>query len=364
MKEVERYLDHVCRSLGGSSSLRRHLREELREHLEEAIDAHCAGGMTRDEAAARAMEEFGTPAMVSEGLEAVYGRRLLTVVVEKAMAWKEKTMKTGWKWSFVAHLAVGAVIAAQLALVGLVVTYILPVVQHAYATMNQPLPGLAVSALNFVIFLHHSWWLWVGILAVGGAAFEWLYRGENKSMIRLGMGGGAAFGLMGLLWAVTFASAVPLGMLVMDMQAHPPETLVRLNAMEAEAAYVRLDQALREKDWPGAGDAADRLRDAFRSLEHLGASAPVLTALHRQDDLDRIRILLDRLVSQAGAVREASRDPDPPVLSALFAELEKSHADLVAGSGGWPSVESQGKGEKAVSTGEGGASPPPGKDNP
>ena len=105
METIERYLDHVCGSLGGSSSLRRHLREELREHLTEAMDSHVAAGLSPEEAAAKAVEAFGSPATVSEELGIVYGRRLLAVVVEKAMAWKERTMKTGWKWSFVAHLA-------------------------------------------------------------------------------------------------------------------------------------------------------------------------------------------------------------------------------------------------------------------
>ena len=99
MNELERYLDQVCPSLRVSSSLRRHLREELKEHLTEAIEANVAEGLSQEDAAARAIAAFGPPAMVGEGLEAVYGRRLFSVVIEKAMEWKEKTMKTGWKWT-------------------------------------------------------------------------------------------------------------------------------------------------------------------------------------------------------------------------------------------------------------------------
>ncbi len=33
MNDLERYLDRVCLGLGGSLSLRRHLRQELREHI-------------------------------------------------------------------------------------------------------------------------------------------------------------------------------------------------------------------------------------------------------------------------------------------------------------------------------------------
>ena len=79
-------------------------------------------------------------------------------------------MKTGWKWSFVAHLAVGAVIAAQLALVGLVVTYIIPIVEKTHETVGEPLreklPDIVVTTMNLISFFYNSWWLWVGILTL------------------------------------------------------------------------------------------------------------------------------------------------------------------------------------------------------
>ena len=105
MSEIESYLDHVCRGVAGSRSLRQHIREELREHLTEAVERHAAGGLPENEAARRAIEEFGQAEMVSEGLQDIYGRRLVALLVEKAMEWKERTMKSDWKWSFVGNLA-------------------------------------------------------------------------------------------------------------------------------------------------------------------------------------------------------------------------------------------------------------------
>jgi len=34
----------------------------------------------------------------------------LAILIEKAMQWKEKNMKTGWKSSFIAHLALAGLI--------------------------------------------------------------------------------------------------------------------------------------------------------------------------------------------------------------------------------------------------------------
>lgn len=97
MRDIESYLDQVCRSIGGSKALHLHLREELREHVLETIERHKADGLDEDQAVQKALEEFGQPEAVREGLQAIYGRSLMGLVIEKAMQWKEKTMKTGWK---------------------------------------------------------------------------------------------------------------------------------------------------------------------------------------------------------------------------------------------------------------------------
>ena len=74
MDNLERYLDRVCRGVGGSASLRRHLRQELREHILEAAEGHKATGLPADEALQKAIADFGDPAPVHQGLEDVYGQ--------------------------------------------------------------------------------------------------------------------------------------------------------------------------------------------------------------------------------------------------------------------------------------------------
>ena len=61
MDQLERYLDQVCRGIGGPKSLRQHIRRELREHLLDAAAEHRNAGLPEEEALARALADFGGP---------------------------------------------------------------------------------------------------------------------------------------------------------------------------------------------------------------------------------------------------------------------------------------------------------------
>src|SRR5215471_11793159 len=111
MDKLEQYLDQVCRSIGGPRSLRQHIRQELREHLLDAAARHKAAGLPEEQALDRALEDFGGPEQVRSELEATHGHRLLPVVIDKAMQWKENTLKAKWLWTTWAYLAVVVLIA-------------------------------------------------------------------------------------------------------------------------------------------------------------------------------------------------------------------------------------------------------------
>src|ERR1700761_5444193 len=98
MDKLEHYLDQVCRSIAGPKSLRQHIRQELREHLLDAAAEHKAAGMTEEAALDRALADFGGPEQVRSELEATHGHRLMGVVIDKALQWKERTMKAKWLW--------------------------------------------------------------------------------------------------------------------------------------------------------------------------------------------------------------------------------------------------------------------------
>ena len=61
MDRIDRYVERVCRHIGGPRAMRQHVRQELREHLLDAVAQHRAAGLPEDKAVERALEEFGQP---------------------------------------------------------------------------------------------------------------------------------------------------------------------------------------------------------------------------------------------------------------------------------------------------------------
>jgi hypothetical protein len=77
MDKLERYLNDVCRTIGGPVEMREHVWQELREHLLDAVAQHKAAGMSEADAIATALEEFGKPEEVRSDLEATHGQRMV-----------------------------------------------------------------------------------------------------------------------------------------------------------------------------------------------------------------------------------------------------------------------------------------------
>src|SRR5207244_11592918 len=99
MDRIDRYVEQVCRHIGGPRAMRQHVRQELREHLLDAVAQHRAAGMSEDEAVERALEEFGKPEELRSELEATHGQRLMAVVIDTALAWTERTMTAKGLWA-------------------------------------------------------------------------------------------------------------------------------------------------------------------------------------------------------------------------------------------------------------------------
>ncbi len=90
MEKIERYLDQICHGIAGPRALRNHIRQELKEHLLDALAQHKTAGLPDEEALSRTLEDFGGPDLVRSELEATHGHRLMTVILDKALLWKEK----------------------------------------------------------------------------------------------------------------------------------------------------------------------------------------------------------------------------------------------------------------------------------
>ncbi len=186
MDKLDRYLDQVCRGIAGPRSLRNHIRRELREHLLDAADEYRAAGISDADALERALLDFGGPEQVRADLEAAHGQRVVAVIVDKAMAWKEKTMKAKWVWTTWAHMALALLIAMEIATVASAVTFIVPKVQQITQDAGASPDALLPHSRGFLGLLfwlgQNGLWLALGLAVVWGWGYGGYggYRGGTR----------------------------------------------------------------------------------------------------------------------------------------------------------------------------------------
>ena len=222
MDKLEQYLDQVCRSIGGPRSLRRHVRQELREHLLDAAAQHRAGGLSDEEALDRALKEFGKPEEMRSDLEATHGHRVLAVVIDKALEWKEKTMRAKWLWTTWATAALVVVIALAVMFIACTELFIVPKFNQLMrdglidpAIIDEQGVSRMLSWLNNFHEIAEYATVWALLAAVLWGLFEWRVKSENKTLMRLSALGTVAIGLMAVVWftaatlLISFCLGVP-----------------------------------------------------------------------------------------------------------------------------------------------------------
>lgn len=335
MNELEEYLDKVCRPLGGAKSLRRHVREELREHLLEAAEQHQAAGAEPAEAVREAIAEFGDPEMVRQGLQDVYGRPVMAMLIEKAMAWKEKTMKTGWKWSFVAHLLLAMVLAGEFLFLISACVFILPRMLHEYATWELTLPSFSQSVFAFLIGMLDTYLpLWLPIVLVGWAVFEWRCHSESKPVIRLAGGALASLGTMVVLFLASGAFLLAFILLLTTPEAGQ---LIHRKAARASGSFALLARAGERGDWSAAGESARTLRGHLRALNRTSLAMPVLIGMDAAEDLPETRKLLDDATELSDDLADGIRDGAAEAeVRTRLSRLKVSYERLLEKVPGWP----------------------------
>ena len=217
MDRLDSYLNQICWSIGGPKALREHVRQELRAHLLDAVEQHKTAGLTDLEAVTKAMEEFGRPEDLRPELEATHGHRMLAVLIDRALQWKERTMRAKWLWSSWANLTLSLVIALELLFIAFNLYFIFP--------KFQGLLGAGFIDGEFLRKLGNSWMLtflerlrnvevnhgWSILLAAAAAIglFEWRVKGENKSLMRFSALGTSALGLFLVVMVMTVRSSCP-----------------------------------------------------------------------------------------------------------------------------------------------------------
>jgi hypothetical protein len=316
MDRLDHYLDQVCRSIGGPKSLRQHVRQELREHLLDAAAEYRAAGLSEGEAMERAVEDFGGPEEVRSGLEEAHGHRLWPVVIDRAMQWKERTMRAKWLWTTWAHLTLAGVVVLEVLWLTFANVFLVPRFQllmrvgvidpallqeHGLTWMASFLGGLSRVG-GFA-----TWLLLLAAAAVG--LFEWRVRSENKSFIRLSAWGTAAAALM--VPAVLTAAS-----LVIPYQLAAPATgkIARPFAVQQiagiDTSAAALDQALAKKDWESVQEQAHQAEQAVNRLANAAPALGSLTSRYEPPTLEELRGTLRAATEYLEEARRAAREKD------------------------------------------------------
>jgi hypothetical protein len=335
MDKLEHYLDQVCRRIGGPWSLRQHVRQELREHLLDAVAQHKAAGLSEAEALERALEEFGKAEEVRSDLEATHGQRLMAVVIDKALQWKEMTMKAKWLWMTWAHLGLAVVIVLEVLFIAFNVVFIVPRFQKLMhdgiidpAMVEEAGASWMPAFLNGLNYVggHYTTFLLLGA-AVACGLFEWRVKSEHKPFIRLAALGTAAVGLMVVIMLMA-------GSLVVSFCLGVPATgrIVRPFALQQVAtidtSVSALEQALAKKDWEAMQENAERASQALGYLAKAGPAVPALARWNEPPSAEELRAHVQAASQSLAEVQQAVRDKEIGRLKTALQKLHQAFAPV------------------------------------
>jgi hypothetical protein len=337
MDKLEHYLDQVCRSVGGPRSLRQHIRQELREHLRDAAAEHRAAGLSEDDALARALADFGGPKQVRSELEATHGHRLLmAMVVDKAMQWKETTMKAKWLWTTWAYLTTAGVVALELFFSWFVVTFELPKMQklradgiiRLYGEASDPAVSWMFSFLDRLQWTWNTlaWWIVLGLAALWGL-FEWRVRGENKPFMRLAALGTLALAMMVVTMITAGSMELPFFLQMPALNRISTSATIRRMA-SIGASISALEQAVDRKDWQAAGVNANH---AIKEIKGLSAAAEWGNEAISPDQrliVDQFQARLKAASESLETVQEAIRANDEDRLKAAMRRFHEVYGQI------------------------------------
>jgi len=292
--------------------------------------------LSEEDALDRALADFGGPEQVRSELEATHGHRLLPVVIEKAMQWKEKTMRAKWLWTTWTYLVVAGLVVFELLVSWFTTVFILPKMEKLkrdgllhFDDQTGPIMSKAFSFLNG---LRWTWetlagWL-ILIFVVLWGLFEWRVRSENKPFMRLAALGTLALVLLGVI-AFTAMSIELTTML--GLPGFVRQSTMETRIADIDLAITALERAAAKKDWDTSQEEVKR---ASGVMENLG---PQVASLTRRDqpkleelraqmktaneslreglqaiekkDTNRLQSAIDRFQKSFGRVREMVKRP-------------------------------------------------------
>jgi hypothetical protein len=337
MDKLEEYLEQVCRRIGGPKAMRRHIRQELQEHLRDAAAQHQAAGMSAEAALAQAMADFGKPEEVRSELEEAHGHRLLAVAIDKAIEWKEMTMKAKWLWTSWAHLALVAVIALAIFWIVFASVFIVPKITRLMqdgmidsAVIHDASADWTVSfPLELGRASRHSVWLILGA-AVAWGLFEWRVRSENKSFMRLSILGtvAIAFVTVAVVLATSLAISFCLGAPATRQAMRP---LIEDKVARLDSSILAVEEEVEKKeelDWDFLQKKADQANAEVTFLANSRFALATLQGPGFTPTVDEMQTLLKTWQENMLEASKAIREKNVGRLKSALAKFRASYIAL------------------------------------
>jgi hypothetical protein len=328
MREIEDFISRVCRTLRVEPELKDHIREELREHLLEAMECHVREGIAEEQAAKRAIEEFGSAETVSQELRSIHSTDLLSFMMKKAMSWKERTMKTEWKWNFVALAALTFTIAFEVILGLTCFSWFLPRLKDHFLSEDMFNASAPLFQVLFAMdeAIKHYAWMAALLIIVGWLLFEILYKKEGKPNFRL-----AIFAAVCMVTTLFFAVGslsvlLPTFKLVMRLPTDTDRQLYEVKGLISE-----LSEACKTSDWDAIRYDAQHVYMISQLLLHTGFADNAkgrevrgLPAL----DTSRLDHMVQDMAEHSRQCEEKAKSQDLPAVRDNLAALDKSRHEL------------------------------------
>lgn len=268
--------------------------------------------------------------MVRDELQGVYGRRLVSLLIDRAMEWKVRTMTSEWKWSFAGQFALLLVIVIQLILISATAVMIIPQAVEQYDSLRIEAPRYLIGMIKVLRFFELTWYIWVLLVLFGAVIFEWRGPKSGKSVVRLGMGAWAALALTVAAFVVTGGVMISLARASREARSARSETTVSEAFERAKAIDARLTRAVEGEDQGHVREVASALHDELRFLSETGSAAPILAGMDNRDDINEIRELLTCAAELSDDIEEGIRDGEQRLTAKHLSDLEHIFGRLAA----------------------------------
>jgi hypothetical protein len=264
---------------------------------------------------------------------------MLAVVIEKALQWKEMTMRTKWLWTTWAYLGVVGVIVLEVLFLTFLTLMIVPkyqkmlhdgmidqaiVEEHELEWMPGFLFGLK-DVMEGSLMLPA-----LVIVAVLWGLFEWRVKSENKHLMRLAALGTAAVGLMVVVVLAAGALVISFCLAMPAMgELSRPFALEQVAAIETSTGA--LGEALAQKDWKTAQAQAELTSGALHRLAH-GPALKSLTRIGEPPAVEELRAHVQAAHQHLRAAQQAIAAQDAQRTEATLAQFRREFAPVLEAS--------------------------------